>query len=157
MEKISKLYYLMIVLVVALLLLSVGCKQQQNVIRTSSVQDTVITHRTDVITLPTRLHTIIKEPCRDSVLKPINQTFTSGNTTATITSNNGNIDIQIDTDSTVTSNNNTNTSHTSDQVSNTVITKFKTPSWAWYVLIYSGVITLWLLRKPILKLINPLW
>jgi len=157
MEKISRYCHWIVVLVTLPLFILIGCKQQQNVIRTSSVQDTVITHKTDVITLPTRLHTIIKEPCRDSVLKPINQTFTSGNTTATITSNNGNIDIQIDTDSTVTSNNNTNTSHTSDQVSNTVITKFKTPSWAWYVLIYSGVITLWLLRKPILKLINPLW
>ena len=151
MEKTLKFFTIFLLIVLS------GCKPQQQVIHTSSVQDTIISHKTDVVTLPTRSITIIKEPCKDSVLQPINQTITSGGVTATITSNNGAIQIETSTPQINNTTSDSTTSHASVEIKEVTITKKVTPKWAWYVLIYSGVITLWLLRKPILKLINPLW
>ena len=137
--------------------MTVGCKTQQNTVKTISLSDTLIRHTTEVLTLPTNTTTIIKEPCKDSVIQPINQTIKSGNTTAKIVTENGSIKIEVSTD-TIKQNNSTEISkHNSDQVTIQTVTKLVTPKWVWYVLAYSIIITLCLLRKPILKLINPLW
>ena len=132
------------------------CKPQQQIVRTTSLSDTLIRHTAESIVLPTKITTIIKEPCKDSLIN-INQTVKSGNATATITSQNGDLIIDIKTD-TVKSVNVSETSKTqSKDVLIQTVTKMVTPKWVWYVLTYSILITLWLLRKPILKLINPLW
>ena len=144
-------------LILIIIGMTVGCKTQQNTVKTISLSDTLIRHTTEVLTLPTNTTTIIKEPCKDSVIQPINQTIKSGNTTAKIVTENGSIKIEVSTD-TIKQNNSTEISkHNSDQVTIQTVTKLVTPKWVWYVLAYAIVITLWLLRKPILKLINPLW
>jgi len=144
-------------LILIIIGMTVGCKTQQNTVKTISLSDTLIRHTTEVLTLPTNTTTIIKEPCKDSVIQPINQTIKSGNTTAKILTENGSIKIEVSTD-TIKQNNSTEISkHNSDQVTIQTVTKLVTPKWVWYVLAYAIVITLWLLRKPILKLINPLW
>ena len=151
MEKTLKFFTIFLLIVLS------GCKPQQQVIHTSSVQDTIISHKTDVVTLPTRSITIIKEPCKDSVLQPINQTITSGGVTATITSNNGAIQIETSTPQINNTTSDSTTSHASVEIKEVTITKKVTPKWAWYSLMVNALLTLWLLRKPILKLINPLW
>ena len=144
-------------LILIIIGMTVGCKTQQNTVKTISLSDTLIRHTTEVLTLPTNTTTIIKEPCKDSVIQLINQTIKSGNTTAKIVTENGSIKIEVSTD-TIKQNNSTEISkHNSDQVTIKTVTKLVTPKWVWYVLAYAIVITLWLLRKPILKLINPLW
>ena len=148
MEKILKLF------TITLLIGLSGCKPQQQVIHTSSVQDTIISHKTDVVTLPTRSITIIKEPCKDSVLQPINQTITSGGVTATISSNNGAIQIETSTPQVVSSNQDNTNSHTSVEIEEVTITKKVTPKWAWYSLILNAGLLVWTFRKPLISLIK---
>ena len=152
MEKILRLFIL--------ILITIGmtrCKPQQNIVKTTSISDTLIRHTTEVLTLPINTTTIIKEPCKDSILQPINQTIKTGNTTATVTSENGSIKIDISTDSIKQSKSVEISKQKLNQNTIQTITKSVIPKWVWYVLAYSIIITLWLLRKPILKLINPLW
>jgi len=148
MEKILKLFILTGLIAVT------GCKPQQQVIRNTSVTDTIITHKSEVIQLPVKSITIIKEPCKDQVLQPIHQTITSGNTQATISTENGNLQVQISTDSTSTINQSTTAIHSDSDVQTITKTTYKTPKWAWYALAYSIAATLWLLRKPIFTLIK---
>ena len=148
MEKILKLFILTGLIAVT------GCKPQQQVIRNTSVTDTIITHKSEVIQLPVKSITIIKEPCKDQVLQPIHQTITSGNTHATISTENGNLQVQISTDSTSTINQSTTAIHSDSDVQTITKTTYKTPKWAWYALVYSIAATLWLLRKPIFTLIK---
>jgi len=148
MEKILKLFILTGLIAV------IGCKPQQQVIRNSSVTDTIITHKSEVIQLPVKSVTIIKEPCKDQVLQPIHQTITSGNTHATISTENGNLQVQISTDSTSTINQSATAIHSDSDVQTITKTIYKTPKWAWYALAYSIAATLWLLRKPIFTLIK---
>lgn len=134
-----------------------SCKTQRSTIKNHIVSDTLITHTTEVLTLPTRTTTIIKEPCKDSVLQPINQTVKSGNTTAKILTENGSIKIEVETDTVKQVNNSKTSKHNSEITSIQTVTKSVTPKWAWYVLSYAIGATIWIFRKPILKLINPLW
>jgi len=148
MEKILKLFILTGLIAVT------GCKPQQQVIRNTSVTDTIITHKSEVIQLPVKSVTIIKEPCVDNVLQPIHQTITSGNTHATISTENGNLQVQISTDSTSTINQSTTAIHSDSDVQTTTKTVYKIPEWCWWVLGYAIVVTLWILKKPIFTLIK---
>ena len=151
MEKIFKLFIL--------ILITIGmtrCKPQQETIRYTSLSDTLIRHTTESVILPGKITTIIKEPCKDSLIN-INQTVKSGNATAQITSQNGDLIIDLKTDTIKSVSVSETSKQNTDKITIKTVTETVTPKWVWYILTYSIVITLWLLRKPIMKLINPLW
>lgn len=149
MKKISQFFTTLM-----MLLLLIGCRPQQETIRYTSLSDTLIQHTTETISLPTRLTAIIKEPCKDSILQPIRQTISNGTSTATVTNEKGELKIEITTDSLKSSNSEKTQKQQSAEIITNTVTQTVTPKWIWYVLTYSVVITLWLLRKPIINLIK---
>lgn len=120
--------------VILILLLIVSCKPQKEVVKTHFVSDTLIHHETKEIILPVKNITILDSPCKDSILKPINQTIKTEHSTLTIKSEGQKLVIEQDIDSIVNSRLEKILKQTEKKKEVVTITKYKVPKWSWWLL-----------------------
>ena len=135
-----------------ILLLFYGCKAKHTT-TTVTKTDTIFKEKIVTITEPVFNDVIIKEPC-DSLgnLKPINYTTSSGKVKVVLKSVRDTLYLTTNVDSIVDSR--VNEFKSSYKTEKEVITKTKTPKWAWYSLIINVLLLLWIFRKVLFPTLN---
>ena len=155
-NRLKKLAHLV---TIALLLVLSSCKSTHTIqTKQLVVNDTLIRHEVKSVQLPVKNVTIIESPCKENELKPISQTVQSGTSVITIKEEAGQLVITQNIDSIVNSKVKEIQKHSSDKiVTNDVLEiRYKVPKWCWYLMIYAVIATLWIFRKPLLRIIKPL-
>lgn len=115
----------------------IGCKTQTRTVeRNLSVNDTIIHHRAETVSLPTRNITVIDRPCKQDTIRVFQQVQV-GNSTVTVSSNDNNelvIDMKTDSLTNIIDNlREKSVKFESVNESETIIIK-KTPRWNWYIM-----------------------
>jgi hypothetical protein len=116
-----------------IILLFFSCAPQKEVTKTHFVSDTLITHTVETVTLPTKNITILDSPCKNDSLTISDQTIKTGKTTLTIKESQGNLIIEQSTDTIKEINTSETKKHSEKQAETIIITKTKTPKWAWWL------------------------
>jgi hypothetical protein len=113
----------------------------------------------EVITVipPTRNVTIIESPCVGDSIKPINTVNKFDAGTIEVKSDGKDLFVEVNIDSIVNSRveKELKKTDTSTKVTEKIITKYRVPSWMWYVVIYATLLTVYTFRRfiPYLNLI----
>lgn len=144
---------------VFLLVMFQGCKSTHTIeTKDHIINDTLIRHEVSTVQLPVRNVTIIESPCKENELKPIFQTVQSGTSTIIIKEEKGQLVVSQNIDSIVNSKVKEIQKHSDRQkiVKDKLVIKYRIPSWCWWVIAYAVLMTLWLFRKPLLKIIKPI-
>ena len=141
-------------LTIILILLFVGCKAKR-VEHTIYKTDTIKTNTVLKIQTPQLNSIRIDEVC-DSLgrVKPFKHTFTSGKVKTIFKTVDNTIYLEQNIDSIIDSEINKYKSSITKEKE--VLIKYKTPKWAWYTLIFSILSTVWIFRKPLIRLIKPI-
>ena len=144
------------ILLVILSVLLTSCKAKK-ITTTEYKTDTIKITKIIKVT-PKSLNELVIESLCDSLgnLKPINYTNTQGKVKTIIKTVNNTLYVEVDTDSIREIAVKEYKSSITDKVQVTEITKKYIPKWVWYVLIYSILASVWIFRKPLLKLIKPI-
>ena len=147
------------ILIGAILLLLGSCKAKrvpQERVVYKMVKDSTIIETTRDIVLPVRNVTIIDRPCLDGELIIKDQIITNEKSSIKISSQNGNLVVEQNVDSIVS----VRVAELRLGIENEVIEKevfVDKPirdKFFWYLLIYGGLATLWIFKKPIMWLIR---
>jgi len=143
-----------IILFLAALFILFGCKAKR-VTHTIYKTDTIKEHSVLKIQTPQLNSIRIDEVC-DSLgnLKPITHTFNSGKVKTVFKTVDNTIYLEQNIDSIIDSEINKYKSSITKEKE--VLIKYKTPKWAWYSLIFSILATVWIFRKPLLRIIKPI-
>ena len=141
-----------------ILLAIVSCKTTQTTTtKTQVLSDTLIRHEVNVVTPAVRNYTLINNPCKDGELKPIDQLIENENSSVSIRNIDGNLAVEVNIDSIVNSRVEEIIKSKNDTTTETVktITRTRIPSWAWYVFIYTALVTVYTFRRfiPYINLI----
>ena len=145
-------------LIIILILTFASCKSTtRTVTRDRIVNDTIITHTTKSVILPQKNVTIIDKPCKDDTLKELNQVVSTPFASVSLKSEGGSLVVEVNTDSIVNERVKQELRRIEKDtiVDKEVITRYRIPSWMWYVLGYTVLITLYTFRRfiPYLNLI----
>ena len=142
------------ILFLFLFLFLVGCKTKHTT-TTITQKDTIRLNKVVKIH-PKQLNELVIENICDSLgnLKIINYTNTTGKVKTTLKSDNNSLKLEVDIDSLKQQwvKEYQSKEYTKEEVK--VITERYIPKWMWYSLIYSILTTIWIFRKPLLKLIT---
>ena len=137
-----------------LFLFLVGCKTKHTT-TTITQKDTIRLNKVVKIH-PKQLNELVIENICDRLgnLKIINYTNTTGKVKTTLKSDNNSLKLEVDIDSLKQQwvKEYQSKEYTKEEVK--VITERYIPKWVWYNLIYSILATIWIFRKPLLKLIT---
>jgi len=144
-----------ITVILGVLLIIVSCKTKKTFTTTDS-KDTIKTVKIVKITNPQLNNIVIDDPC-DSLgnLKPFNYTFVSDKIKTSLKAINDTIYLEQNIDSIKDVWESEYRSSYKSKEELKVITERYIPKWAWYSLIYSILSSIWIFRKPLLRLINP--
>lgn len=141
-----------------LILLLTSCKSTTKVVtRDRFISDTLITHTTRSVLLPTKNVTIIDSPCVNDSLKPLDQIISTPYANVSVKEKEGNLVVEVNTDSIVNERVREEIKRLEKDVSTSkeVIVKYRLPPWMWYVVGYAVLLTLYTFRRfiPYLNLI----
>lgn len=147
----------MVILTSALIALS-SCKPSQQVVERHHIinRDSLVV-RTDVVRLPVTYVTKIDRPCRDSILRPFKESFSSNGIDISIEEKDGSIVAEMTSDSIVSTNIEVERRESVKDTEKVVetVTERHIPKWVWYSLALNAGLLIWIFRKPLLKLIFP--
>jgi hypothetical protein len=117
--------------------------------------DTIKTNTVLKITKPQLTNLTIDKPCDEyGNLKPFKYSFGTGKNKTTLKAVNDTIYLEQNIDSIVNSKIDTYKASSVKESAKTI--RYKVPKWCWYNLIYSILATLFIFRKPLIKLIKPI-
>lgn len=147
-------------LIIISLLFLVNCKTKEiTITKTNTVYDTVFKEKTVRVNVP--IFNTIEVPAEcDTVtgqLKPFRQQIKSGAVSVIVESKDGKLTAEVNIDSIkqVAISDYKRTEKTEIEINEVIITKYRVPSWCWWLLLYSILITLYVFRKhiPYLKML----
>ena len=132
-----------------------SCKVKETTTSTRVIHDTLTVKEVVTITPPTRNVTIIESPCKGDTLKPISNISKFEKGTIKVSNDGGDLRVEVNIDSIVNSRLEQERLKTDTSVKEVVITRYRVPSWMWYVVVYATLLTAWTFRRfiPILNLI----
>ena len=142
------------IIITIVVLMIFGCRSKKEYIETNTT-DTIKVSKIVKIT-PKQLNSlVIDTPC-DSLgnLKPFTYTFGSGKNKTVLKAKNDTIYLEQNNDSIINSWKEEYKSSFKSEDARVEIPV--TPGWAWKLLIYSILATIWIFKKPLLKLIKPI-
>jgi hypothetical protein len=155
-----------VLFLLSLILLSIsGCKSKKMptvLTRDMNVQDTVIRHEVESITLPQRNYIVIENPCKEDELSIADQVITNERSSVEVKEEDGHLAVRVNIDSIVSSrlseiSNKTSVERIEIPVEVEVPVKNKLNL---YLLGWAVLATGWIFKGPLLafakKLINPL-
>lgn len=146
-------------LIIISILLLVSCKTKQvTITKTNTVHDTVFKEKQVKVNVPIYNTIEVAADC-DSVtgqLKPFKQEIKAGPVSVTVESKDGKLTAEVNIDSIkqVAVSDFRRTLTTEKETKEIIITKYKVPSWCWWLLLYAIVITIYTFRKPIFNLVS---
>ena len=144
------------IIIVLLLLLTINCKPVENTTEYIIVKDSTMIETKQQIHRPVKFITKIDRPCKENILRPIKQDLKIGGVSITLSDQDGDLIAAIERSSDTTEVKNTVTTKDKQHIKTTIVTKIKTPKWAWWLLgIVAGYIAYRILRLqiPFLKLL----
>ena len=137
-----------------ILLLFASCKSKHTT--TTITKTDTITKNSIIKIHPKQLNEIVIEEICDSLgnLRPIFYTSTSGKVRTTLKSDKNALKLGVNIDSLKQQWVKEYRSKTNTKEVVKVVTKKYIPKWVWYNLIYSILATLWIFRKPLIRIIK---
>lgn len=141
---------------IVVLLLFVGCKSNIKTVETTKV-DTVRVSKVIKIDKPQLNELIIENVC-DSLgnLKIINYTSNSGKLKTSLKSDKNTLKLEVNLDSIKQVWEKEYKSSILDVKEKETIIKKVIPKWVWYSILINILLLVWIFRKPLLRLINPI-